>query len=268
MKKIGFIDYYLSEWHANNYPVWMKEVCEKTGDEFSVAYAWAELDISPVDGRSTDQWCKDFGAEKCGTIEELCKKSDFIVILAPSNPEKHLEYVKEAFKCGKPTYVDKTFSPNYSEAAEMFKIAEKYGTPFFSTSALRYATELDTVGSPDKLETWGGGLTFNEYSVHQIEMVVKVIGSKLVSAKAETVDDGFKFYLEFENGKKAEMNYNRKNTFRISADGKEQPISSPFFDNLVDDILRFFNTKETSFDTAETLEVMRIREAVLSQITE
>lgn len=29
MKKIGFIDYYLSEWHANNYPIWIKEICEK-----------------------------------------------------------------------------------------------------------------------------------------------------------------------------------------------------------------------------------------------
>ncbi len=268
MKKIGFIDYYLSEWHANNYPIWMKEVCEKTGDDFAIAYAWAELDISPVDSRSTDQWCNEFGAEKCSSIEELCEKSDFIVILAPSNPEKHLGYVREAFKYGKPTYVDKTFSPNYSEAVEMFEIAKKYGTPFFSTSALRYATELDTVGSPNKFETWGGGRSFNEYSVHQIEMVVKTINSKCVSTKAETLESGFKFCLEFENGKKAEINYDPNNSFAISSDGNKQAVSSPFFKNLIADILRFFNTKETSFDTAQTLEVMRIREDLLSKITE
>ncbi len=268
MKKIGFIDYYVSEWHANNYPIWMKEICEKTGDEFTVAYAWAELDISPVDGRSTDEWCKEFGAEKCETIAEICEKSDFIIILSPSNPEKHLGYVREAFKCGKPTYVDKTFSPNYAEAVEMFDIAKQYGTPFFSTSALRYATELDSVGNPDLFETWGYGATFNEYSVHQIEMVVKTMNSKCVSTKAETLENGFKFYLGFENGKKAEINYNPDTPFTISADGNKQSVSSPYFKLLIADILRFFNTKAVSFDTAQTLEVMRIREELLSQITE
>ena len=31
MKKIGFIDYYLSEWHANKYPAWMASICEELG---------------------------------------------------------------------------------------------------------------------------------------------------------------------------------------------------------------------------------------------
>ena len=42
MKTIGFVDYYISEWHANNYPVWIKDICEKSGKDFEVKYAWAE----------------------------------------------------------------------------------------------------------------------------------------------------------------------------------------------------------------------------------
>ena len=91
MKKIGFVDYYISEWHANNYPVWIKEICEQTGEEFCIAYAWAERYDSPYDGRNTDEWCAAFGAEKCETIAELCEKSDYILVLSPSNPEKHLQ---------------------------------------------------------------------------------------------------------------------------------------------------------------------------------
>ena len=34
MKTIGFIDYYLSEWHANNYPNWIKQACEGMDEEF------------------------------------------------------------------------------------------------------------------------------------------------------------------------------------------------------------------------------------------
>ena len=29
MKTIGFVDYYISEWHANNYPEWIKQASEK-----------------------------------------------------------------------------------------------------------------------------------------------------------------------------------------------------------------------------------------------
>ena len=50
MKKIGFIDYYISEWHANNYPSWIKNYCKKVGLDYEVAYAWAEKDVSLVDG--------------------------------------------------------------------------------------------------------------------------------------------------------------------------------------------------------------------------
>ena len=35
MGKIGFIDYYISEWHANNYPAWLKQANEET-EEFVI----------------------------------------------------------------------------------------------------------------------------------------------------------------------------------------------------------------------------------------
>ena len=106
MKKIGFVDYYLSEWHANNYPAWIKEACENAGLDYELAYAWAELDTSILDGVTTDQWCEKFGATKCDTLEELCEKSDVIVILSPSFPEKHLPYAEVVLKYGKRTYID------------------------------------------------------------------------------------------------------------------------------------------------------------------
>ena len=116
MKTIGFIDYYLSEWHANNYPAWIKEQSDKMGEEIAVKYAWAELEKSPLDGITTEEWCDKFGVFKCETIAELCEKADYILILAPSDPEKHLGYAKEALKFRKRTYIDKTFAPDYKTA--------------------------------------------------------------------------------------------------------------------------------------------------------
>ena len=90
MKKIGFVDYYLDEWHANNYPEWI----EKANGDFKVTYAWAEIEHSLATGASTDEWCERMNIQRIDTIEELCEKSDYIVVLAPSDPEKHLEYAK------------------------------------------------------------------------------------------------------------------------------------------------------------------------------
>ena len=77
MKTIGFVDFYISEWHAVHYPQWIREACARTGKEFAVKYAWAEQDVSPVDGRTTAQWCEEYGVEQCASIEELCEKSDY-----------------------------------------------------------------------------------------------------------------------------------------------------------------------------------------------
>ena len=138
MKYIGFVDYFLSEWHANNYPKWISEL----SDEFSGKYAWAEEYVSPYDGVNTDEWCEKYGVEKCESIAELCEKSDYIIVLSPDNPEKHLGYAREVFKCGKTVYIDKTFAPNTQEAAAIFSLAEEHGVKFFSTSALELTWTL------------------------------------------------------------------------------------------------------------------------------
>ena len=176
MKKIGFIDYYIDEWHANNYPAWIEKACAEKGTQYKVSYCFAELDVSLKYGGTTDEWCEKFGVTKCESIDELCEKSDVIVILAPSNPETHLGYAEAALKYGKPTYIDKTFAPDTATARKIFELAAKYNTPFFSTSALRYASELCAVDSPKQMMVMGGGSNFPEYSVHLCEMVVKKMG--------------------------------------------------------------------------------------------
>ena len=163
MKKIGFVDFYISEWHANNYPTWIKEAGEKLGVEYQVSYAWAEREISPLDGVSTDEWCEKMGVEHCQSLSELCEKSDVIVILAPTNPEKHLEYAKAVLPYGKRTYIDKTFAPNLEIAKEIFAIGEKHGTPFFSSSALRYSDELAELKDAKNIVLNGGGSNLEEY---------------------------------------------------------------------------------------------------------
>ena len=263
MKKIGFVDYYLSEWHANNYPAWIKEA----NPDYEIAYAWAEIDVSPRDGVTTAEWCEKFGVMPCATLEELCEKSDVILMLAPSDPDRHLAYAKVVLPYGKRTYIDKTFSPNFAEAKEIFALAEQYHTPFFSTSALRFAEELDAYGDCKMMMTTGGGRDVAEYIVHQVEMVVKKLGGGACATCASRFADGYIFRIRYDDEREAMITFDPSISFFVTmGDGKKAlttKVSSPFFKHLMADIVRFYEEGTISFDPAETLEVMRVREGLL-----
>ena len=104
-KKIGFIDYYLDEWHALNYPQFIKDA---TDGEFEVAYAYAEMD--KPGGMTTDQWCEKYGVQRLDSIDEVVEKSDCIIVLSPDNPERHWDLCQKPLRSGKRVYVDKTFA--------------------------------------------------------------------------------------------------------------------------------------------------------------
>ncbi len=272
MKTIGFIDYYISEWHANHYPEWIKEANEKLNTDFQVKYAWAEEDVSPVDGRSTDEWCAAFGVTKCETIEELCEKSDYIVILAPTDPDKHLQYASKAFKCGKRTYVDKTFAPSLNEAKQIIDLSKKYGTPFFTSSALRFADELiDLGGQCETVTSIGSGASIDEYIIHQTEVLVKCMGTGAERLKALNDGDQHFIRIEYVDGRTANILFCSQ--YGVAAGiiprkkggdkSKYIPIASEYFKNFIVELLKFFDGGEVPFDTAQTSEVMAIRDAII-----
>ena len=266
MKKIGFVDYYISEWHANNYPAWIKEISEKKGLDMCLAYCYAEVDTSPVDGVTTDAWCAKYGVERCYTIDELCEKSDNIVILAPSNPETHLAYAGAVLKYGKPTYIDKTFAPDYKTAKEIFEIGKRYNTPFFSSSALRYAEELKGIDAEQIIVT-GSGRIFSEYFIHLAEMVVSKLGVGITGVRAEAHGDSWVVTAEYPDNRRAVMLWGPGLPYTAHIACKEKAvytrISSDFFQGLITDMLNFFNTGERSFASAETLEVIKLRELAI-----
>lgn len=265
--KIGFVDYYLNEWHADHYPQWIKEINAENGTDIEFAYAWAEID-SPKGGMTTDEWCKTFGAERCDSIEELCEKSDAVIILAPDNCEKHLPYAKIVLPYGKPTYIDKTFAASYDEAKEIFAIAAQYNTPFFSTSSLRYANELAAFRGTKDLIVTGTGVSPSEYLVHICEMLISVLNQEIVATKIERQGTQLICRAKLDNGSYATLIQAYGMPYSVTAtndagDPLYTQVESDFFLGLMKDMMRFFDEKTVSFDTAQTLKLMRLREGLL-----
>ncbi len=268
MKKIGFVDYYISEWHANNYPNWFKEANEKLGYDYEVAYFWAEEDLSPVDNVTSAQWAEKMGIQQLSTIEELCEKSDVIVVLAPSSPETHLRYAEAVLPYGKPTYIDKTFAPDLETTQKIFDIAKKYGTPFFSTSALRYAEELKAFDSVKNVIVTGGGRLFEEYLVHPCEMAVALLKKRVVKVKTEKIGKQYFCRAICESGNEIGIVFAETLGYSITGEFENgnvvyKNVTSSFFLNLISDILTFFEKGNTPFDTTETVEVMRLRAGLI-----
>ena len=268
MKTIGFVDYYINEWHANNYPAWIKSLSEKYGLEYEVRYAWAELNEAPIYGKTTDEWCSENGIEKCDTIEELCEKSDYIMILSPSDPQKHLEYAKKVLKFGKATYIDKTFAPNRETAEEIFEVAKENNVNIFSSSALRYASELDNYNDVSAVITTGGGVTIDEYIIHQTEMIVKLFNAAPVKVKVEKQGKQYCCKVIFDNEKEAIMLFDQALPFSVCAEDDEgiskfYEIKSEYFIEFLKSVLLFFESNEIPFDYMQTINIISICDAVV-----
>ena len=183
----------------------------------------------------------------------------------------HLGYAEVALKYGKNTYIDKTFTPDYESAKKIFDIAKKYGTRFFSTSALRFADELTPYAEKAKsVSITGGGSNPEEYIVHQIEMLVKLVGLGADGVVAKKTEKGYDATVSYPDGRIGKLSYAPEYPFvaEIATESEECTINinSPFLDNLLADILRFLGSGEYSFDTAQTLEVMKIREDFVKAI--
>lgn len=270
MKKIGFIDYYLDEWHANHYPQWIRQNLNSSGRDWCLAYSWAEMDNAG--GLSTNEWCSKNKVQRLQSIRELAEKSDYIVILAPDNPEHHERLARIPLMTGKPVYMDKTFSSDLESGINMFELAEQHGTPLFSSSALRFSKELADFPNErvnrDTLEfiatTGPGG--YENYAVHQFEMIVSMMGTGAQKIKSLSTDHGRLFIIHYADGRQAAMIQMDHAPFQVSlqlgnAQGEFIGECSDIFPRLINAMLDFFESGESPVPKMETLEIMALIDA-------
>lgn len=266
MKKIGFIDYFLDEWHANNYPQFIKDA--DPDGEFEVAYAFAEMD--KPNGLTTDQWCAQHNVQRCRTIEEIVEKSDLLIVMSPDNPERHWDLCQLPLRSGKRTYVDKTFALSKKVAEDIVRLGEENNTPFFSSSALRFADELKDIKKEDIVfvNSRGPG-HIDTYAIHQLEPIVILMGSDIKRLMSVGSGECDSIVLEFEGGRRAVMSlygWNGGIDFEFTAtyaDGKnlKVPQMSNYFPNFIKAMLEFFRTGKEYACHKETIAIMAAIEA-------
>jgi hypothetical protein len=264
-KRIGFVDFDLNNFHADIYLQHVRNELQERGFEVAACHA-----IKEPQGR---EWAQKNDVPYFADAARMNQHVDCFAVLAPSDPQTHLELCEKIFPFGKPTYVDKTFAPDLATAERIFALADQHHAPVQTTSALRYTQvqiEVELVGrdSLEHMVAWGGGRSFAEYAIHPVEMIVSCMGPQATRLLRRGTGDRVQLLIDFSRGRTAVANIyaNTQTPFAasITTDVKTQwiqPDLSRLFVDMAAAMLDFFQTAQPSIDRQESLMIRRILDA-------
>jgi predicted dehydrogenase len=168
--------------------------------------------------------------------------------------------------------MDKPFAPDLATARRLFQKADEHGTPLMSCSALRFVPSLqEALEGPLRnlrtlyAQTLGGGSSFWEYAIHQIEMLVMLLGPgarRVMQCGNRTTNH---MIIDYGDDRSACMTLSPSTPFSWRAhteDGQVFTCSEvgDFFQGFVDAMLEFLVTGKSRVDRSETLEIAALTE--------
>lgn len=263
MLKVGFIDYFLDEWHANTYPGFF----QKWAPEVEVAYAYGKIDSPKPGGLTNKEWGEKYGVEVLSSIEEVVEKSDVLLVLSPDNPEMHEELCALPLRSGKRTYIDKTFAETLESAKGIFKMAEEGNTPCYSSSALFFAKEYADVYGKNALYIDScGPENFPNYVIHQLEPIVAIMQADPIRAISVGTEEYPVVIVEFEGGKRAKIaTFRRGSPFHMNVALKDEKtafvqVEPGFWEGFIKSLANFYITGQIPVPHENTLRVIAARE--------
>ena len=264
--KIGFIDKYLDEWHANHLPEWLREATD-----VEAIYAYEQMASPHEGGISGSEWAAEHDAILCDSIEEVIEKSDFLIVLAPNYPESHEELCDLPLRSGKPTYVDKTFAPDKVMARKLIELAKEYNTPLFTTSAVRYSDELIDVDTENiKTISMRGPGPLEMYSIHYIESIVRLFGPEAESVMFIGDKESPAYVMRFSGNRFAtahQFDWDCPFNISLKYSDEKAPLyiakCNNFFQGFVKQLVEFFKTAKNPVDYEETYAVIALRTAII-----
>lgn len=216
------------------------------------------------------------GVETVNSISELLQKVDF-VILTTIDGNKHLEQVLPVLKSGVPVFVDKPFAASIEDARKIAQAADKYHTPLFSSSSLRFMKgarevrngSLGTVNgveaySPAHIEPHHPDLFW--YGVHGVEILFTLMGTGCQWVERTYTYDTDLVIGMWDNERIGTYRGIRKGKGGYGAvvyaeEGIEYLNNFDGYNGLLHEIIKFFNTHQPPIDIEETLEIFAFMEA-------
>lgn len=142
---------------------------------------------------------KEQGVLIVDSIDALLKEVDQ-VILTSNDGHVHLEQALPVIEAGKPMFIDKPLAGTLEDAMAIYKAAEERGTPVFSSSSLRFISQIIALNN-DQNQKVIGAHTFSSasfepslpellwYAIHGIEMLFSVMGTGCVQVQRTSTEN-------------------------------------------------------------------------------
>lgn len=233
-----------------------------------------ESSVSRVPGYTEE--VKKLGVEIVDSIDALIERVD-CVLLETNDGRPHLEQVLPVLKARKPCFIDKPVAGSLADAIAIYAAAEKYETPIFTASSLRYVAGAQQLRSgafgevfgcdaysPCSIEKTHPDLFW--YGIHGVETLFTVMGPGCEQVTRVSAKDAEVVVGVWKDG--------RVGTFRgikegskgyggtaFTTKGIQQVGSYGGYQPLVVEIVKFFRTGKPPVSAAESLEIYAFMEA-------
>jgi predicted dehydrogenase len=248
------------------------------GLRVTAAYPYGSKSIESSASR-IPQYTKDIeamGVKIVDSIDALLAEVD-CVLLETNDGTLHAEQALQVFQAGKPVFIDKPVAASLNDVVFIYRAAEKYNVPMFSSSSLRYSSAAQAVRSgsigkvtgcdaysPCSLEPSHSDLYW--YGIHGVETLYTVMGTGCQAVTRVSSDNFDVAVGQWQDG--------RIGTFRGIRSGAggyggtafgEKGVASvgPYegYGPLVDQIGQFFRSGQAPIPAAETIELYAFMEA-------
>ena len=226
------------------------------------------------------EWCdKIGGVTLLPAYEDIISESDVLLFMCADDVFPHEQLAKKALMSGKRLYCDKTFAPDTAAARRMFRLAKEYGTAVFSSSAMRFCPDLTrymrdaaAAGKTASFAASTGPGEIRNYSVHQLEMVQRVMGRGAVDCMAFVSHDSKTVVYRYPEGRRATMVQSPNAFFSLVVsddyahwDTPNRPTNrgiepTDYYMPFMHELLTFFAGGKPPVEPEDTMEIMAMQE--------
>jgi len=220
---------------------------------------------------------KKYGVEIIESIPELLTKVDVTMLLS-NDGRVHMEQAIPVFKAGKPAFINKSVGGTLTDTFAIYQAAKDYNIPVFSSSSVRYMTNIEdivknqSIGKVLGAETYSpcyiepGLPDFFYYGIHGIEALFAIMGTGCkTTTRIHTPDTDVVVGVWDDNrigtfrGLRAETVGYGGHVF--GEKGIQSPGEMGAMPALLKNMVKFFRTGIAPVTPEETLEIYTFMEA-------
>ncbi len=219
----------------------------------------------------TEELRSKHGVEIVGSIEELCRKVDGI-LLESVDGRPHLAQARPVIAAGKPLFIDKPMGGNLADVLEIFRLAKEHNVPCWSSSSLRFSPWMEKIQSREETGDILGCCAYSPcsleehhpdlywYGVHGVEMLFAVMGTGCRSVSRTQTDSAELVVGVWQDGRVGTYRGIKKgkSDYGVLVFGSKTIVPGGTYAGygpLCDKIIEFFKTGKIPVPQEQTVEI-------------